>query len=51
MPLALSISHVSDFLPGIFETFIHLPFRIDVGVFPPWRVIPTPTLLGYDLAE
>jgi hypothetical protein len=23
-------------------------FRIDVGVFLPWSVIPTPTLLGYE---
>ena len=34
---------VSDILPGIVETFLHLRFRIDVGVLPPWCVIPTPT--------
>jgi hypothetical protein len=28
----LSISHVSDILPGIVETLLHLRFRIDVGV-------------------
>jgi hypothetical protein len=26
----------------------HADEPIDVGVFPPWRVIPTPTLLAYD---
>jgi hypothetical protein len=30
------------------KSFLHLRFRIDVWVLPPWRVIPTPTLLGYD---
>jgi hypothetical protein len=27
--------------------YIFDSFHIDVGVPPPWRVIPTPTLLGY----
>jgi hypothetical protein len=40
---ALSISHISDILPGIVETFLHLRFRIDVGVLPPWCVIPAPS--------
>jgi hypothetical protein len=41
----LTISHASDIPPGIVETLLHLRFRIDVGVLPPWCVIPAPTLL------
>jgi hypothetical protein len=43
------VDTVSDILPGIVETFLHLRFRIDVGVLPPWCVIPTPTLLERDV--